>query len=94
MLAFPFVDLGVSFVNVRFRFVQVNLSKSISLRFEALPGPSIHLPRTREFFTDLAYTLVSRSIIAYLTVVRYGRRWPCRIEIHSCGVLISKLTPK
>ena len=39
---------------------------SIPLRFEALPGPRIRLPQTREFFTDLACTLVCRTVIAYL----------------------------
>ena len=84
----------VTFVNVRFSFCSDEPVWIYPLRFEALPGPRIHLPRTGEFFTDLAYTLVCRSIIAYLTIVRYGRRWPCRTKIHSCGVLISKLTPK
>jgi len=66
MLAFPFVNLGVSFVNVRFRFVQVSPSKSILLRFGALSGASIRLPRAREIFTDLACTLVCSNVIAYL----------------------------
>jgi hypothetical protein len=87
-------ESGVSLVNLLFRFVQVSPFKSIPLRFAALPQPIVDLPGTGEFFTDSAYSLVCRSIIAYLTTVRYGRRWPCRIRIPSCGVLISKLTPK
>jgi hypothetical protein len=71
---------------------QTNLGPKLIDR-DALPGSRIRLPETGEFFTDLACTLVCRSVIAYLRTVWYGRRRPYRIKIHSCGALISKLTP-
>ena len=77
---------AVSFVNVRLSFCSDDPVWTDSLWFEALPGPRILLPDAREFFTDLACSLVCRSVIAYLRIVRYGRRRPYRIKIHSCGV--------
>ena len=56
----------VTFVNVRFSFCSDEPVWIYPLRFEAFLGARIRLPRTREFFTDLACTLVCRSVIAYL----------------------------
>jgi len=57
----------VTLVNVRFSFCLDEPVWISPFRFEALPGPRIHLVRTGEIFTDLVYRLVCSNVIAYLT---------------------------